>query len=133
MAKADAKGEFASGTTAEAEGFIRSAVVMDWFSAQNFCRSYNKNLVTLSQMGLGSALPSGKYSCYGYSGANGCQITEDEWSPIRAKFGGADFYPWTANLVPSTSCAAFTVGLGGSTANVDYEHRDYQSPNALCK
>jgi hypothetical protein len=132
MKKADAKGDFASGTTAEADGFIRSSGEMDWFSAQNFCRSYGKNLVTLSQMGLGNVVPSGNSSCSG-TGSKACQnIDATGWSAIRAKFGD-DFLPWTANLISSNSCLAFYVGLYGSTAGVYDDSRNFNVSYALCK
>ena len=130
--KADTKGSFASGATAEADGFIRSSGKMDWFSAQNFCRSYGKNLVTLSQMGLDSAIPSGKGFCSGYTGSEACQnIDPTGWSAIQSKFG-TDFYPWTANLDSSNSCSAFYVILDEGIAVVsNYYRNDYRY--ALCK
>ena len=137
MAKADAKRSFQSGATAEEDGFVRSVGYMDWFSAQNFCRSYGKNLVTLSQMGLGSAVPSGKFYCNGYSGNHGCQITADEWSAIQGKFGD-DFCPWTANLDPNHSCRAFFVNLdgdvdvGGDSQYNNHFYGDFTG-SALCK
>ena len=135
VSKADAKGEFASGTTAEADGFIRSAGAMDWFSAQNFCRSYGKNLVTLSQMGLGNVVPTGKNSCSGYTGSNACQnIDATGWSAIQAKFGD-DLYSWTANLVQLSgySCYAFYVHLGYGDAHVNRNARYSSIYYALCK
>ena len=135
VAKADTKGDFAKGTTAEANGFIRSATYMDWFTAQNFCRSYGKNLVTLSQMGLGDAVPSGKNSCKSYYGKTiGCQnLNADGWSAIQAKFG-KDFDPWTANLVPDNSCVAFYVYLTENIAQVSNLERYYDNfLHALCK
>ena len=130
MAKADAKGTFASGTTAEEDGFIRSSGTMDWFSAQNFCRSYGKNLVTLEQMGLGNVVPSGQYSCYG-TGTYACNIDADGWLAIQAKFG-SDFSPWTANLVSGSSCNAFRVSLGYSSADMSGNGRHGRS-DALCR
>ena len=130
VAKVDAKGDFATGTTAEADGFIRSSVTMDWFSAQNFCRSYGKNLVTLDQMDLGNAVPSGQSGCEGYSGTEGCQI--DDWSAIRRRFG-TDFEPWTANLVPGSSCNVFAVYLSGSLPQIGgYNNRKVRY-EVLCR
>lgn len=132
MAKADAKGEFKTGTTAEADGFIRSSGYMNWFSAQNFCRSYGKNLVTLSQMGLGNVLPPGMEYCSGYTSCQNIDATG--WSAIQAKFGD-DFSPWTANLdqVSGYSCDAFYVILSDSFASVLTTSRYTNFYYALCK
>jgi type II secretory pathway pseudopilin PulG len=132
MAKADAKGSFASGTTAEADGFIRSDETMNWFSAQNFCRSYGKNLVTFNQIGLGNVLPGTNY-CEGYSGSAPCQnIDADGWLDIQSKFG-SDFSVWTANI--DSNCFAFSVKLNSSDAYVTPEPRctDGTNPYALCR
>ena len=112
-----------------AVGFIRSTRYMDWFSAQNFCRSYGKNLVTLRQMGLGNAVPSGKSYCFD-TGSDACNPVE--WSVIQAKFG-TDYDPWTANLTSSISCSAFYVVLADTITNVDLDTRSNHDRKALCK
>ena len=118
--KAEVKGSFASGTTAEADGFILSNLRMDWYSAKNFCRSYGKNLVTLGQMGLGSCAAQGNASC---------QVSAEEWSAIQTKFG-TNFIPFTAES--AGPCTAFKVWLDENRPLMDTSSRG-GSGRALCK
>ena len=129
VVKANSKGSFKAGTTAESEGFIRSSVGMDWYSAKNFCRSYGKNLVTISQIVLGNAVPG---DCYG-SGAYACQISADEWSRIRLKFGDDSIY-WTVTLSPNWACHVLHPDLKKGVPTVSYAPIDTTNAfYALCR
>ena len=139
--KAVAKGDFASGTSAGSEGFIRSSYTMNWFSAQNFCRSYGKNLVTLEQLGLENVLPSTKRGCWNYPGSGSpspCQnIDATGWSAITAKFGN-DYEFWTADLPPVAGRATGVDLIGnygheGTVALSDGYRQNNNAYHALCR
>ena len=92
---------------------------MNWYSAKNFCESNNGHLVTLTQLGLGSAIPSGQIACAGYTGYDSCNFTQSEWSAIRTKFGN-NYEGWTADAVSGNSCSHYIVFLQSGSVYLDH-------------
>lgn len=115
---ATAKGDCVANTTGECpEGYICSASsFLNWFSAQNFCRSHNKNLVSASAVGVFS------FPC----SDDLCGVS---WSPFSSDF-------WLANVDPSDSSRALAI-VGNGYNSVGYASRSSknfaEALRALCK
>lgn len=69
------------------EGYVCTSMPMNWWTAQNFCRSYGKNIISLSSFGISSP-DSG--ACYGYEfeGVEQCSASSDQWDELRKVFSG---------------------------------------------
>ncbi len=109
-------------STAEAEGYVRSSGIMEWYTAQNFCRSYNKNLVTLVNLGI-------NFTGTSCSGNASCGVTDVEASALKTRFGN-DIWVWTND---KRNCNASGVDLDVSQIRVQDRNISSYLYFALCR
>ena len=102
---------------------------MDWYSAQNFCLSYGKNLVSFKDFGIHFTVPGG---CNTYSGSYSCNVTEDDWTTLKTKFGSVSFWPWTKDVVPGTHQRAYALDFTRENPYV-YVYERNGGRYALCR
>ena len=112
--KADKKGTFPQNV--EAQGYICSSYweKMDYFTAQNFCHSFGKKMVSLKDLKITFSLAGG---CHNDGNeAYICNISDEDWQALTNKFNTPRFYPWLKDVVPGQSRAYAT------NLSLDYPH-----------